>query len=374
MTDFGDVGQGLLDLRRLRVAGEDGAVELAYFLFIGGRWGDFLREFVRLLTREGVVHHPERLLGRRGFITSGDVVVGVRKVERAEDGREVLPVDYGVDGPPRRAEIGSEVKGLATELRLELARDGQDAITHGFEIRPATMHAPEQAVLGVLGQASLMGFRRLTESRRGHEGSNKFLSRPLVGDEARGQSIEERRVSGRRRADAEVAGGLDQGLAKDLIPHAVDHHAGRQWIVGIGDGFGELEAPAAPLEVHGLTIGGKDFEVVSRDILARAARIAAQENVAVHGLGFVDHCHGPRRALGAGFVGFDFADQATMLLRVGNDVRAHEAIGSRGGGAVRGFDKCTPRFELQGGVAAGSRQELAVDSDEFVELCRHLFG
>ena len=151
MADFGDVGQGLLNLRGLRVAGEDGTVELAHFVFIRAAGGDFLREFVRLLTREGVVQHPERLLRRRGFIAPGDVVVGVRKVKGAEDGREVLAVNQGVDGPPGRAEISDEVKGLATELRLELARDGQDAITHGFEIRSATIHAPEQAVLRVLG-------------------------------------------------------------------------------------------------------------------------------------------------------------------------------------------------------------------------------
>ena len=63
-----------------------------------------------------------------------------------------------------------------------------------------------------------------------------------------------------------------------------------------------------------------------------------------------------------------------MLLRVGDDVRAHEAIGRRGGGAVRGFDECSPRFELEGGVAAGGREEFAVGSDEFIELRRHLLG
>ena len=50
-------------------------------------------------------------------------------------------------------------------------------------------------------------------------------------------------MGGRVALLAEVAGRADNALAEVLLPDAIDDDAGGEWILGIDDGFGQVEAP-----------------------------------------------------------------------------------------------------------------------------------
>ena len=72
----------------------------------------------------------------------------------------------------------------------------------------------------------------------------KFFERPAVGDELRGEGVEEVALHGRFGADAEVAGGAHEGLAEVPAPDAIHDDAGGEGCGGAGDGLGEFEAAA----------------------------------------------------------------------------------------------------------------------------------
>ena len=163
-----------------------------------------------------MVDHPERLLRGGGLIALRHVVIRVGEIEGAEHRGEVLAIDESVDRASRRGEVGDQVERLPAGLALRASGDAQHAVAHGLEIHPSTVHAPEQLVLRVLGEAGGVRNGRLAEGGRQHERTQETLHGPAVGDEAGGEVFQERGVLGRRGADAEVARGLHQRLAEDL--------------------------------------------------------------------------------------------------------------------------------------------------------------
>ena len=54
---------------------------------------------------------------------------------------------------------------------------------------------------------------------------------------------------------AEIARGIDDELAEQMAPHAVNPNAGGERIVAAGDGLGHFAAAAAVLERDRLVIG-----------------------------------------------------------------------------------------------------------------------
>ena len=52
-------------------------------------------------------------------------------------------------------------------------------------------------------------------------------------------------------AKTEIAGRVDQRPADQNFPDTIHHHAGGQWIGGIGDAFGQLR-PAAAVAKRGI--------------------------------------------------------------------------------------------------------------------------
>jgi hypothetical protein len=77
-------------------------------------------------------------------------------------------------------------------------------------------------------------------------------------------------------------------------PDAVDHDAGRQRVLGVGDRLGQLLAAAA-LGERLAGRAGQHFEELPGHRRAAVGLIAAQEHDRVHGLGQVVQDHRPRR-------------------------------------------------------------------------------
>ena len=303
------------------------------------------------------------------------MVIRVGEIEGAEHRGEVLAIDEAVDRAARRGEVGDQVEGLPTGLALRASGDAQHAVAHGLEIQPTAVHAPEQLVLGVLGQSGGLRRGRLAEGGRQHERTQETLHGPTVGDEAGRQVFQEGGVLGRRGADAEIARSLHQRLPEDLQPDAVHHHAGGERIGRAGDGLGELAAAAAFGE-RTARGGGEDLEELARDGLARASGVAAQQDGAVHGLGLVDHHHRARRALGVGrLVGLGLADQLAVALRVGGGIGADQGFRGGRGRAVRRLDEFRPRLAARfRGLAARRGQEVGIGRRQIVELLRQGLG
>ena len=68
---------------------------------------------------------------------------------------------------------------------------------------------------------------------------------PAVGDELRGEGVEDVALDGGGGADAEVAGGVDERGAEVPAPDAIHENAGGEGGGGAGEGAGEFEATAA---------------------------------------------------------------------------------------------------------------------------------
>ena len=101
---------------------------------------------------------------------------------------------------------------------------------------------------------------------------------------SRGQIIEQFGMRRRLAADAEVVGRLHQPAAEVILPDAIDHHAGRQRIVGAREPLGQFQ-PAAPfcirrkvdwprnrccLRIFSSTSGGKLCEISAGQTLPQA--------------------------------------------------------------------------------------------------------
>ena len=187
--------------------------------------------------------------------------------------------------------------------------------------------------------------------------------------------LQQRRVLGRGGAYPEVARRLDERLAEDLVPNPIHHHAGGQGVGRTRDGFGQFPSAAALRE--GLPGAAREqLQVLTRDGLAGASRVAAEEDGAVYRIRFVDHDHRPWRALGVRRLeGFGLADQFAVALGIGGDIRADERLGRRGRRSVRRFDDLRPRLAARfRRLPARAGQQVRVDRREFVELLRHRLG
>ena len=187
--------------------------------------------------------------------------------------------------------------------------------------------------------------------------------------------IEQGRVLAGRRADAEVARGLDERLAEEVHPDAIDHHAGGQRIGRAGDGVGKVESSATLGEFLGRTFG-EDGEILARDLLARARGAAAEEDHALHGLRLVLDRHRVRRAFRArGLEAGDVDLQFVAGVAVGDVVGADER-GRRHDRRSAGMeDQVAPGlpFSLGGMLGlAGLGEQGGVGCGQFSQFRRRL--
>src|SRR5213083_2757586 len=96
---------------------------------------------------------------------------------------------------------------------------------------------------------------------------------------------------------AEVAGGGHQACAEVMLPDAVDHYPGGEWIARAGDSAGQFEPAAAVLER--LPVGpGYHLEELARDFFGLVGGIPPHEDPGVFRLGPVGEHDGVGRRAG----------------------------------------------------------------------------
>ena len=140
------------------------------------------------------------------------------------------------------------------------------------------------------------------------------LDRPAVLDEPGGQVIEELGVGRRLAPHAEIARCRDQGRAEVVHPDPVDQGAGRQRVVGAGDGPRQLEPAAAVDERFPLGTGQRGEEP-ARHRFAQVVGIAAHKDTRLDRRGCVFQAHDSRRRAGA--TGQPLLHGVTQLLELG---------------------------------------------------------
>ncbi len=96
------------------------------------------------------------------------------------------------------------------------------------EPRPARQQAIVRVFLALLGRDG----GRLPVGRRLDEQPEESLDVPARFAEFDGQPVEQLGMRRQLAGDAEVAGGAHQAGAEDLLPEAVDRHAGGQGMLG----------------------------------------------------------------------------------------------------------------------------------------------
>ena len=109
--------------------------------------------------------------------------------------------------------------------------------------------AGEEAVLGILGEQFGRGGRGATVGGARHDVTDEALHVPALFAEVHREPVEEFGVAGRLALRAEVAAGLHESKSEELLPEAVDRHAG-------GQGIGRREQPVGEVaSVVGLLLG-----------------------------------------------------------------------------------------------------------------------
>lgn len=371
---FAEIVKGERGLVGARRAGQDGEIERADLGVVVRLARDLRGQFIGERAAERMVEHPERLLRRRGLVALRHVIVGVREVERAEEGRQVLAVDVAVDRAAGRAERADQVERLAAELGVvESSGHAQHAVAQGFEIEATAMGSPVQRVVGVLGDGVGPEIGGLQESAREDDRADELLHRPALLHERARQMLQQGGVLARRGTDAEVARGLDERLTEEMHPDAVDHHAGGQRVGRARDGVGEVESAAALGELLGRTVG-EDREILSGDLLARARRASAEEDDALHGLRLVLQGHRMRRALRArGLEARDVDLQLVAGVAVGDVVGADQRSRRHGRRSAGMEDQVAPGLPLGlGGMLrlAGLGEQGGVGRGQFGQFRR----
>ena len=200
-----------------------------------------------MVVHERVVEEEEGLRGHDRLAALGDDRAGVGAIEQAAEvgGRELGPVRTDIRYKVRRGTARSAKAGPPRRA-LQAAGHGQEAVADGLRIEPPTVHPPEQAILRVRGESLGLDAAALLVGRRQHDEPVHRLQGPARLHEARGQEVEQFGVRRPVAPAAEIVGGADQSLAEVMLPDPIDHHAGRQGMIGARQPVGQLP-PAAPL-------------------------------------------------------------------------------------------------------------------------------
>ena len=107
---------------------------------------------------------------------------------------------------------------------------------------------------GSILTASARGLAGLLIGGREHDLAVQPFERPAVGDEARGQVVEQLRMGRLLALGAEIAGRLDQRLAEVPAPDAIDDDAGGERS-GVGEDLLGQFQPARAVVKGGVALG-----------------------------------------------------------------------------------------------------------------------
>ncbi len=178
--------QSRIHFQGRRFAGVDLLVELVNLRLVGLRLLEFRpgHQRLRLLDDERIVHHEQRLLRHGGDVALRAGLVGRGKIERMKNTGQILPVDEPVDRAAFRVRRGGDFHGTSAHRGIELSRDGEQRIAHRFEIEPAAVHVPEEAVLRVGLRGIGAQVAGLLIRARKHDRPVQLLDRPPLAHEA----------------------------------------------------------------------------------------------------------------------------------------------------------------------------------------------
>ena len=113
----------------------------------------------------------------------------------------------------------------------------------------------------------------------------ELLGIPTGFAEFNSEPVEEFGVAGGGAHDTEVFSGVDEALAEDFLPEAVDGDARGEGVGGVGDPLGESEAIAGGTFFEGMQSGRSG----GGDLFADLVILAAHEDVGHGGsVGFFD--------------------------------------------------------------------------------------
>ena len=84
---------------------------------------------------------------RRHALGAGGV--GVGKIERAKQARQIQPIDESVQRSPRGSRLRQAFDRRAAEGRLQPTDHCQQGVSHRFEIESAAIHLPQPGVFGI---------------------------------------------------------------------------------------------------------------------------------------------------------------------------------------------------------------------------------
>ena len=218
----------------------------------------------------GVVHEDQRLRRRDGDDTTLGEFVNGRAIE-------VLRI-LGRIGQRRVAALRS-VEALALTQPRHRVRDR-------FVFQAADGLPREVAVVRVFGKIRLIRQGVLAIGFAEHDAADELLQGPAIADEACGEAVHDLWQLGSFAEPTEFLRRTAEGLAKKLLPGAIDCRAGNQrGLRGVRSGqpIGELQAPAA-FESR-FRFAEKLWEA-TRDEFARIEHIAPVENAGIADIGF----------------------------------------------------------------------------------------
>ena len=227
--------------------------------------------------------------GRRSADWSGFAKSNDRKKPR-----QVGPIDKSINRTATALGVVGHVDRSAEQRGIEPCRDRQHRVAHRLHVEPLTIGMPQQPILGIdLSAGGPVGTRLLIGVRE-QDAAMELLDRPAVVHECRGEVIEQFGMRRRCRADSKVAWRLDERLAEVVHPDAVDEDTARERVIAGGDGPGQIES-AAPVRKGPLMIARQHAEELSRHVLSRLRRIAANKDAGIAEPRRVGQNHGPRQ-------------------------------------------------------------------------------
>lgn len=160
-----------------------------------------------------------------------------------------------------------------------------------------------------------------------HQLPHHLLERPAVfADEAVGEMVQQSGVRGPGTGDAEVVGRGDQAPAEQVHPHAVDGHARRERVGGVGDPAGQFP-PAAGLRVdRGRAADLHGRQEAAGNAVAEVLEVALDLDPHVSGLG-LHHPHRVAHGLEPPALLLKRRDLAVDLLQFGGGLRVGRRLG-----------------------------------------------
>lgn len=139
-----------------------------------------------------------------------------------------------------------DAEGFAAKGAVEFSGGLKDGVTDDLGFDTAGRVSPEKGGAGILFKGEGIGSGGALEGFGGQEkfeqgfGGPGFGSGLGGGDEFGGKPIKEFGVGGGGSGDTEVGSGGDDPGAKDVVPEPVDHNAGSERVVGVGEPLGEF--------------------------------------------------------------------------------------------------------------------------------------